>query len=72
MYEIALWLDAGILLRHGFRNRLKCHLLQSMILSLSIIAVKSTIITFTYCSKWNHGNLQDLVLLIDNNGEGTG
>ena len=26
LYEIALWLDAGSLLRHGFRNRLKCHL----------------------------------------------
>jgi hypothetical protein len=25
--------------RHGFRNRLKCHLLQSIILSLSLIAV---------------------------------
>jgi hypothetical protein len=25
--------------RHGFRNRLKCHLSQSIILSLSLIAV---------------------------------
>jgi hypothetical protein len=25
--------------RHGFRNRLKCHLLQSITLSLSLIAV---------------------------------
>jgi hypothetical protein len=55
LYEIALWLHAGSLLRHafrnrlkchllqsnrhGFRNRLKCHLLQSIILSLSLIAV---------------------------------
>ncbi len=29
LYEITLWLDAGSLLRHGFRNRFKCHLLQS-------------------------------------------
>ncbi len=29
LYEIALWMHAGILLRYGFRNRLKCHLLQS-------------------------------------------
>jgi hypothetical protein len=28
LYEIALWLHAGSLLRHGFRNRLKCHLFQ--------------------------------------------
>ena len=40
LYEIALWLHAGSLLRHAFRNRLKCHLLQSRILSLSLIAVK--------------------------------
>ena len=26
--------------RHGFRYRLKCHLLQSIILSLSLIAIK--------------------------------
>ena len=55
LYEIALSLDSGILLRHGFRNRLKCHLLQSnrhgfrnrlkchslqsIILSLSLIIV---------------------------------
>ena len=39
LYEIALWLHAESLLRHGFRNRLKCHLLQSIILSLSLIAV---------------------------------
>jgi hypothetical protein len=53
--EIPHWLHAGSLLRHGFRNqlkchllqsnrhgfrnRLKCHLLQSIILSLSLIAV---------------------------------
>jgi hypothetical protein len=29
LYEIALWMNAGSLLRYGFRNRLKCHLLQS-------------------------------------------
>ncbi len=29
MCEIALGLDVGSLLRYGFRNRLKCHLLQS-------------------------------------------
>ena len=28
-YEIALWMHAGIIRRHAFRNRLKCHLLQS-------------------------------------------
>jgi hypothetical protein len=55
LYEIALWMHAGGLLRHrfrnrlkchvlqsnrhGFRNRLKCHVLQSIILSLSLIAV---------------------------------
>jgi hypothetical protein len=55
LYEIAPCLHAGSLLRHafrnrlkchllqsnryGFRNRLKCHLLQSIILSLSLIAV---------------------------------
>jgi ribosomal protein L34 len=55
LFEIALWLHAASLLRHGFRNRLKCHLLQSnrhgfrnrlkcyllqsMTLSLSLIAV---------------------------------
>ncbi len=55
LYEITLWLDAGSLLRHGFRNRfkchllqsnrhelrnrLKCHLLQSIILSLSLMTV---------------------------------
>ncbi len=39
VHEIALWRHAGSLLRHGFRNRLKCHLLQSIILSLSLIAV---------------------------------
>jgi hypothetical protein len=53
--EVALLLYAGILLRygvrnqlkcylfqsnrHGFRNRLKCHLLQSILLSLSLFAV---------------------------------
>ena len=39
LYEIALLLHAGILLRYGLRNRLKCHLLQSIILSLSLIEV---------------------------------
>ena len=39
LYEIALCLYVGSLLRHGFRNRLKCHLLQSIILSLSHVAV---------------------------------
>ncbi len=55
LYEIALWLHAGNILSHafrnrlkchllqsnryGFRNHLKCHLLQSIILSLSLIAV---------------------------------
>jgi hypothetical protein len=55
LYEIALCLHAGNLLshafrnrlkchllqsnRHGFRNRLKCHLLQSIILSLSLLVV---------------------------------
>ncbi len=55
LYEIALWLHAGIIRRNAFRNRLKCHLLQSnryrfrnhlkchllqsIILSLSLIAV---------------------------------
>jgi hypothetical protein len=55
LYEIGLWMHAGNLLRHkfrnrlkchllpsnryGFRNRLKCHLLQSIILSLSLIGV---------------------------------
>jgi hypothetical protein len=53
LYEIALWLHAGNLFRHGFRNRLtchllqsnshgfriKCHLLQSIILSLSLFPV---------------------------------
>ena len=39
LYEITLCLDAKSLLRHGFRNRLKCNLLQSIILSLSLIAV---------------------------------
>ncbi len=29
LYEIALWMHAGSLLSPGFRNRLKCHLLQS-------------------------------------------
>ncbi len=29
LYEIALWLHAGSLLRHAFRKRLKFHLLQS-------------------------------------------
>jgi hypothetical protein len=54
LYEIALWLHAGIIYSHAFRNRLKCHLLQSngyafrnhlkchllepIILSLSLIA----------------------------------
>ena len=33
LYEIALWLHVGNLLRHGFRNHLKCHLLQSILLS---------------------------------------
>jgi hypothetical protein len=28
-YEITLWMHPGRLLRHGYRNRLKCHLLQS-------------------------------------------
>jgi hypothetical protein len=39
LYEISLWMHAGILLRHRFKNRLKCHLLQSILLSLSLIAV---------------------------------
>jgi hypothetical protein len=55
LQEIALGLHAGNVLRHGLRNRLKCHLLQSnrhgfrsrlqchllqsIILSLSLIAV---------------------------------
>jgi hypothetical protein len=55
LYRIALWLHPGIILSHAFRNRLKCHLLQSnrygfrnhfkchllqsIILSLSLIAV---------------------------------
>ncbi len=29
LHEIALWLDAGSILRHGFRNQLKFPLLQS-------------------------------------------
>jgi hypothetical protein len=29
LYEIPLWIHSAILLRHGFRNRLKCTLLQS-------------------------------------------
>ena len=55
LYEIALCLYVRNLLshgfrnrlkchllqskRHGFRNRLKCHLLQSIVLSLSLITV---------------------------------
>ena len=39
LYEIALCLHVGSRLRHGLRNQLKCHLLQSIILSLSLIAV---------------------------------
>ena len=52
MYEIALWLDAGNLLRRGFRNRLKCHLLQSnrpgfsllKSIKVSLIAVNNIIV----------------------------
>jgi hypothetical protein len=69
-YDIALWLHAGSLLRHGFRNRLKCHLLQSnrhgfrhrlkchllQSIILSLIAVNN-IIVVTYYSKWHRLSL---------------
>ena len=42
------------------RNRLKCHLFQSRILSLSLITVHDIDITFTYCSNWNPDNGQTL------------
>jgi hypothetical protein len=52
--EIDHCLHAGSLLRPAFRNRLKCHLLPSIILSLSLIPVNVIDYHFTYCSKRNH------------------
>jgi hypothetical protein len=48
LYEIALRLHVGSLLRHGFRNRLKCHLIQSIILALSLVAVNDIYYHFHY------------------------
>ncbi len=43
LYEIALWLDAGSLLRYGFRNRLKCHYCSQTCMDLEIIIKVSLI-----------------------------
>ncbi len=56
LYEIALWLHAGSLLRNALGNRLKCHLLQPTqaciykSFKVSLIAVNN-IIVVTYYSK---------------------
>jgi hypothetical protein len=42
--------------RQRFRNRLKRRLLQSIIMSLSLMAVNGIDCRFGYCSKLNHSN----------------
>ena len=70
LHEIALWLHAGSPLRQAFRNRLKCHSLQSnrhgfrnRLRCHSLQSIILSIITFTYCSKLNHLNRRTLVTL---------
>ena len=57
LYEIALWMHEGNILRHVFRNRLKCHLLQSNRygfrnrLKCHLIQSVNNVIVVTYCNK---------------------
>ena len=50
-YEIALWMHAGIIRRHAFRNRLKCHLFQS-----NRYGFRNHLFV-TYCSKFHRLSL---------------
>ena len=63
LYEIAVWVFPGSILRHGLRNRLMRDLLQSSrhgfryyYLEMSLTAVNK-IIVVTYCSRWNQLSL---------------
>jgi hypothetical protein len=59
LYEIVLWIHEGNLLRHTFRNRLKCHIFKS-----NRHGFRNRLKCHLLHSKWNHANGQTLSTFI--------